>query len=84
MANIVDMAILKNHGVNKTLHLKAGPLQLEQKQIVYIVRSNIPNMYMIAEQIRSLPGPALRDTSGPGAAEVSLLRAGAGGGGSVQ
>ena len=55
MANIVDMAILKNHGVNKTLHLKAGPLQLEQKQIVYIVRSNIPNMYMIAEQIRSLP-----------------------------
>jgi hypothetical protein len=55
MANIVEMAILKDHGVNKTLHLKAGPLQLEQKQIVYIVRANIPNMYMVAEQIRSLP-----------------------------
>ena len=49
------MAVLKNHGVNKTMHLRAGPLRVEQRKIVYLVRSNIPNMYMIAEQIRSLP-----------------------------
>jgi hypothetical protein len=55
LGNIIEMEELQRHGVEKTLHLKAGPLSVEQAQIVYIVRANLPNMYMIAEQVRSLP-----------------------------
>ena len=37
--------------------MSVGPLNVEQRKIVYVVRANLANMYMIAEQIRSLqPG----------------------------
>ena len=54
-SQIIEMSEIKNHGVQKTIHMRSGPLQLEQTKIVYVVRANLPNMYMIAEQIRSLP-----------------------------
>ncbi|EKX32767.1 vacuolar protein sorting 33B, partial [Guillardia theta CCMP2712] len=54
LGRVLDLNLLKQHGVEKTMHLRTGPLGISQCRIIYIVRANLPNMKMIAEQIRHL------------------------------
>jgi hypothetical protein len=49
---IAEMQLLKEHGVEKSLHLKAEPLNVPQRRIIYLVRNSVSNMKVIAEQIR--------------------------------
>ena len=55
LGRVIEMSLLKDHGVQRTLTLQEGALNIEQTKIVYIVRANITNMYTIAEHIRGLP-----------------------------
>ena len=55
LGHVIEMEELQRHGVQKTLHLKPGAAKIEHAKIVYIVRANVPNMHMIAEQVRGLP-----------------------------
>jgi hypothetical protein len=50
---IAEMQLLKEHGVEKSLHLKPEPLNVPQQRIIYLVRNSVANMKIIAEQVRS-------------------------------
>ena len=49
---IAEKQLLKDHGVEKTYHLRSEPLETDQRRIMYLVREKIVNMKLIAEHIR--------------------------------
>ena len=49
---IAEKQLLKDHGVEKTYHLKNEPLETDQRRIMYLVREKISNMKMIADHIK--------------------------------
>ena len=49
---IAEKQLLKEHGVEKTYHLRHDPIETEQRRILFLVRDKIPNMKAIASQIR--------------------------------
>eukprot|EP00696_Hemimastix_kukwesjijk_P015922 gnl/Hemi2/419_TR141_c0_g2_i1.p2 gnl/Hemi2/419_TR141_c0_g2~~gnl/Hemi2/419_TR141_c0_g2_i1.p2 ORF type:complete len:283 (+),score=88.25 gnl/Hemi2/419_TR141_c0_g2_i1:147-995(+) len=49
---MVEAATLKEHGVEKIRHLQMAKLPLDTKNVMCLVRPNILNMKMIAQQIR--------------------------------
>ena len=53
---IADSAVLGEHGVVKSVHLKAGPIAAQSaipRGIVYLVRNTVKNAKLIAEQMRT-------------------------------
>jgi hypothetical protein len=49
---IAEKQLLKDHGVEKTYHLKNEPLETDQRRIMYLVREKMSNMKMIADHIK--------------------------------
>eukprot|EP00288_Rhodomonas_lens_P014363 CAMPEP_0177694878 /NCGR_PEP_ID=MMETSP0484_2-20121128/3164_1 /TAXON_ID=354590 /ORGANISM="Rhodomonas lens, Strain RHODO" /LENGTH=604 /DNA_ID=CAMNT_0019205777 /DNA_START=155 /DNA_END=1965 /DNA_ORIENTATION=+ len=49
---VAEKQLLKEHGVEKTYHLRHDPIETDQRRILFLVRDKIPNMKAIASQIR--------------------------------
>eukprot|EP00286_Rhodomonas_abbreviata_P030035 CAMPEP_0181300358 /NCGR_PEP_ID=MMETSP1101-20121128/6846_1 /TAXON_ID=46948 /ORGANISM="Rhodomonas abbreviata, Strain Caron Lab Isolate" /LENGTH=572 /DNA_ID=CAMNT_0023405587 /DNA_START=212 /DNA_END=1927 /DNA_ORIENTATION=+ len=49
---IAEKTLLKEHGVEKTYHLRHEPIETEQRRILFLVRDKIPNMKAIASQVK--------------------------------
>ena len=49
---VAEKQLLKEHGVEKTYHLRAEPLETDQRAMVFVVRDSIVNMKAIAAQVR--------------------------------
>eukprot|EP01104_Vermistella_antarctica_P001525 TRINITY_DN1158_c0_g1_i1.p1 TRINITY_DN1158_c0_g1~~TRINITY_DN1158_c0_g1_i1.p1 ORF type:complete len:617 (-),score=161.35 TRINITY_DN1158_c0_g1_i1:116-1966(-) len=48
---VAEMALLKEHGVEKIYHLSDGPLQTPCKNLIYLCRPRVAFMHMIAAHI---------------------------------
>lgn len=41
---IAEKQLIKDHGVEKTYHLRSEPLETDQRRIMYLVRATMGNM----------------------------------------
>ena len=48
---VAEKQLLKEHGVEKTYHLRSEPIDTDQRRMVFLVRDSIPNMKAIASQV---------------------------------
>ena len=48
---VAEKQLLKDHGVEKTYHLRSDPLETDQRRMVFLVRDSILNMKAIAAQV---------------------------------
>eukprot|EP00277_Geminigera_cryophila_P022377 CAMPEP_0179476540 /NCGR_PEP_ID=MMETSP0799-20121207/55561_1 /TAXON_ID=46947 /ORGANISM="Geminigera cryophila, Strain CCMP2564" /LENGTH=161 /DNA_ID=CAMNT_0021286835 /DNA_START=92 /DNA_END=574 /DNA_ORIENTATION=+ len=49
---VAEKQLLKDHGVEKTYHLRSDPLETDQRRMVFLVRDSILNMKAIAAQVK--------------------------------
>lgn len=49
---IAEKQLLKDHGVEKTYHLRPEPIETDQKRVVFLVRDRIPAIKAVARQVR--------------------------------
>eukprot|EP00960_Hanusia_phi_P052785 761656-Hanusia_phi.AAC.1 len=49
---IAEKQLLKEHGVEKTYHLRTEPFETDQRRVMFLVRDKIWNMKAIAKQVR--------------------------------
>jgi hypothetical protein len=49
---VAEKQLLKEHGVEKTYHLRCEPLDTDQRRMVFLVRDSILNMKAIAAQVK--------------------------------
>lgn len=49
---IAEKQLLKDHGIEKTYHLRSEPLETDQRRMVFLVRDSILNMKAVAAQVK--------------------------------
>ena len=53
---IAEKQLLKDHGVEKTYHLRLEPIETDQRCIVFLVRDRVTAMKAVARQVRHRAG----------------------------
>ena len=49
---VAEKQLLKEHGVEKTYHLKSSPIETDQRRMVFLVRDSIQNIKAVAAQVK--------------------------------